>query len=56
MNICEAQVFFANLILNGEQKKISEKVMKNISERLEFLEGVGLGYMTLSRRANTLSG
>ena len=31
MNICEAQVFFANLILNGEQKKIAEKVMKNIS-------------------------
>jgi len=29
--------------------------MKNISERLEFLQGVGLSYMTLSRRANTLS-
>ena len=30
--------------------------MKNITERLEFLSGVGLDYVTLSRRANTLSG
>lgn len=55
MNIGEAQVFFENLELNSEEKKIAEKVQKNISERLEFLQWVGLSYMTLSRRANTLS-
>ncbi len=31
-------------------------ILKNITERLEFLAGVGLDYITLSRRANTLSG
>ncbi len=55
MNIVEAQSFVKNLSLSPEQEKISEKVMKNICERLEFLEGVGLSYITLSRRANTLS-
>lgn len=56
MNIADSQKFFQNLKLNSEQSKIAEKVMKNILERLEFLSGVGLSYMTLSRRANTLSG
>ncbi len=56
MNIADAQKFFEGLKFNNEQKKIVEKVQKNISERLEFLEWVGLSYMTLSRRANTLSG
>jgi len=55
MNILEAQNFFKNLKVNSEQQRIVERVMKNISERLEFLQGVGLSYMTLSRRANTLS-
>jgi excinuclease ABC subunit A len=56
MNISESQEYFKNLKLNSEQEKVAQKVMKNIMERLEFLEGVGLSYMTLSRRANTLSG
>jgi len=56
MNIIEAQDFFQNLHLNNEQKTIAQKVLQNISERLEFLEGVWLSYMTLDRRANTLSG
>lgn len=56
MNIMDAQDFFKKLILNSEQKMIADKVMKNISERLEFLQWVGLSYITLSRRANTLSG
>ncbi len=56
MNIKESQEYFHNLELNSEQEKVAQKVMKNIMERLEFLEGVGLSYMTLSRRANTLSG
>ncbi len=56
MNIIESQKYFKSLSLNSEQQVVAEKVMKNIMERLEFLEGVGLSYMTLSRRANTLSG
>jgi len=56
MNIMDAQGFFKKLTLNSEQKMIADKVMKNISERLEFLQWVGLSYITLSRRANTLSG
>ena len=56
MNITQSQDYFNNLTLNSEQQKVAQKVMKNIMERLEFLEGVGLSYMTLSRRANTLSG
>ena len=55
MNIVEAQTFVKNLKLSAEEARIAQKVMKNIRERLEFLEGVGLSYMTLSRRANTLS-
>lgn len=56
MNIIQSQEYFKNLKLNDEQDRIAQKVMKNIMERLEFLEWVGLSYMTLSRRANTLSG
>lgn len=56
MNITMSQKFFSTLQLNQEQQKVAEKVMKNIIERLEFLQGVGLSYMTLSRKSNTLSG
>lgn len=56
MNISQSQDYFQNLKLGSEQMFVAQKVMKNITERLEFLEWVGLSYMTLSRRANTLSG
>ncbi len=55
-NIKKSQDFFHWLSLSAEQQKIVEKVKKNVLERLEFLEGVGLWYMTLSRKSNTLSG
>lgn len=55
LNIIESQCFIASLSLNTEQQNIAEKVLKNISERLEFLRWVGLSYMSLSRKANTLS-
>lgn len=48
--------FSKSLSLTESQKKIAAPILKNILERLEFLSGVGLDYMTLSRRANTLSG
>ena len=48
--------FFEQLKLSGEESKIAGNVLKNIRDRLKFLKGVGLGYMTLARRSNTLSG
>ena len=42
--------------LEGSKKKIAEKILKEILDRLTFLEDVGLNYLTLSRSAETLSG
>ena len=56
MSIKELVKFFDNIKLNTEQVKISELLLKEIRDRLEFLNNVGLGYLTLSRMAGTLSG
>ncbi len=48
--------FLAELDLNRTETKISEMILKEISSRLSFLKNVGLDYLTLSRRAATLSG
>ncbi len=48
--------FFDNLELGKEEQKIAGNIFKNIRDRLKFLKGVGLSYMTLARRSNTLSG
>lgn len=48
--------FFGDLRLSPSEEKIVREIKKNVVERLEFLSGVGLDYVTLSRRANTLSG
>ena len=50
--------FFANLPsrLNEKEMVIAKQVLKEINERLGFLNNVGLGYLTLSRAARTLSG
>ncbi len=48
--------FFASLTLTKSEEHIAKPILKNIVERLEFLSGVGLNYVNLSRRANTLSG
>jgi excinuclease ABC subunit A len=55
-NVRDAAKFFSSLKLVGERDKIAKNILKNINERLEFLSWVGLDYITLSRRANTLSG
>jgi len=44
------------LTLNKHQMKIAQKLLNEIRERLKFLLDVGLGYLTLSRSSNTLSG
>ena len=56
LNVEDAIDFFNNLKLDSMKKKISEKIVYEISSRLKFLNNVGLRYLTLSRSAETLSG
>ncbi len=56
LDIQNAINFLLNLDLNEEQKIISKLILKEIIDRLEFLNNVGLDYLTLSRNASTLSG
>ncbi|WP_121640144.1 excinuclease ABC subunit UvrA [Virgibacillus sp. Bac330] len=55
-SITEAQTFFQGLQLSEKEKQIAKMILKEISNRLEFLNNVGLDYLTLSRAAGTLSG
>ena len=56
MSIQECQKFFDNITLNPTQAYIAKDILKEIKSRLEFLDTVGLSYLTLSRRSTTLSG
>ena len=56
LSISKAIEFFENLKLNERQQLIGHQVLKEIKERLKFLQDVGLEYLTLSRSAGTLSG
>jgi len=48
--------FFSGLSLDGKKKKIAERLISEISLRLQFLNNVGLNYLSLERSAETLSG
>ncbi|WP_066217963.1 excinuclease ABC subunit UvrA [Formosa haliotis] len=48
--------FFKNLELNTNDTKISNRLLQEINNRLTFLSNVGLNYLTINRRSNTLSG
>lgn len=52
----EAYSFFVNLKLNDYNKKVSDRLLTEIRTRLEYMVKVGLGYLTLNRLTNTLSG
>ena len=54
--IGEARDFFGALILPGRRGEIAARIVKEISERLNFLVNVGLDYLNLERSADTLSG
>lgn len=56
MPVEELQHFFSNLQLSDTEKCISERIIKEINGRLRYLVNVGLGYLTLNRPSNTLSG
>ena len=56
MTVTKAVEYFADLELSGKRATIADKVLKELQERLKFLEDVGLNYLTLNRSAETLSG
>lgn len=61
MDICELAVedavkFFASIKFSDKELTIAKQIIKEINDRLNFLNEVGLGYLTLARSAKTLSG
>jgi len=52
----EARVFFSTMRLSEAQLKIADKILEEIRTRLQFLDEVGLDYLTLNRLTSTLSG
>jgi len=56
LSISAARDYFVNLKLEGKKEVIARPIIKEIVERLGFLESVGLDYLTLDRSAQTLSG
>ena len=52
----ELRTFFQDLKLNAYDEKIAKRLLTEINTRLDFLANVGLDYLTLNRRSNTLSG
>ena len=51
-----ARDFFARIALGGARAEIAKRVLREISQRLQFLDDVGLDYLSLDRAAETLSG
>ena len=56
MSITSLNAFFKELVLEPYEAAVAERAIKEICSRLNYIENVGLGYLTLSRHANTLSG
>jgi excinuclease ABC subunit A len=52
----KVKVFFNNLALNKYDQKVAKRLLIEINNRLEFLSNVGLSYLSLNRKSNTLSG
>ena len=56
MNVTSLLEFLRNVELSESEHKIADKAIQEIISRLEYIEDVGLGYLTLDRTSNTLSG
>jgi excinuclease ABC subunit A len=56
LTVEDAVSFFASLALSPSERVIGKDIFREIRNRLAFLQDVGVGYLTLDRRANTLSG
>lgn len=56
MSVTDALAFVNSLSLSGREEMIAAQILKEIRERLGFLQSVGLEYLTLARSASTLSG
>jgi excinuclease ABC subunit A len=56
LTVKEAREFFATLRLTDAQLKVADKILEEIRSRLQFLDEVGLDYVTLDRLTSTLSG
>jgi excinuclease ABC subunit A len=56
LTVKEARAFFATLQLTDAQAKVADKILEELRTRLQFLDEVGLDYLTLERLTSTLSG
>ncbi len=56
MTVKQAIVFFSEISLNEKDSKISERILIEIKARLQTLDDVGLSYLSLNRKSNSLSG
>ncbi|HVO56760.1 MAG TPA: excinuclease ABC subunit UvrA [Dongiaceae bacterium] len=56
LTVKEARVFFSELKLSEAQAKVADKILEEIRSRLQFLDEVGLDYLSLDRLTSTLSG
>ncbi|MEY3198758.1 MAG: excinuclease subunit [Bacteroidota bacterium] len=56
MPIEESHAFFSELQLDAYDQQVSKRILPEITSRLSFLKDVGLGYLTLNRQSNSLSG
>ena len=56
MPVDQLSEFFRNFSLSDHQQQVAKRILNEITSRLEYLEKVGLGYLTLNRLTNTLSG
>ncbi|MEK7463888.1 MAG: excinuclease ABC subunit UvrA [Patescibacteria group bacterium] len=56
MSIEQAEIFFDEIKLTETEKEIAKVILKEIESRLQFMINVGIEYLTLDRRAHTLSG
>lgn len=56
MPVSQSRKFFTDLVLNEYETNVAKRILVEIKNRLQFLSDVGLGYLTMNRLSNTLSG